>query len=102
MKLTLPFFFVALLGVGIMPVAASSPISVSDETNLDPTETARARIGMDDPSSISPDSEDGGGWYSAIAPVIESPQPVVKKSQLESTELSVGQQPVGADEKLNS
>ncbi|MEG3850376.1 TonB-dependent receptor [Microcoleus sp. herbarium19] len=67
-----------------------------------PTETIRARTGIDEPSSINPDSEDEGRWYSAIAPVIESPQPLAQKSQVESTELSVGQQPVAADEKLNS
>lgn len=97
MKLTLPLLCVALLGIGMMPVAARAD-RLSEDSNSDPTETVPARIGRENPSSsINPYSEDPDRSYTAIDSVITPQQSIVNNSQIENSSLSAGQQPVGEE-----
>ncbi len=102
MKLCLPFFFVALLGVGIMPVAAVGPRSFSDGANPDSGEAAPESA--PDPSSINPSKEDDrtqSQWW-AMASAIEPQKTIEEKPSSESEELEVKVPVENNDQKPNS
>ncbi|MEG5140653.1 MULTISPECIES: TonB-dependent siderophore receptor [unclassified Microcoleus] len=102
MKLCLPFFCVALLGVGIMPVAAVGPRSFSDGANPDSGETAPESA--PDPSSIDPSKEDDrtqSQWW-AIASAIEPQKTIAEQPSSESEELEVKHNTEHNDQKSNS
>lgn len=100
MKLCLPFFCVALLSVGIMPVAAVGPRSFSDSVNPDSGETAPESA--PDPSSINPSKEDDRTQWWAIASAIEPQKPIEEKPSSESEELEVKLPVENLDQKPNS
>ncbi|OCQ95958.1 ferrichrome-iron receptor [Oscillatoriales cyanobacterium USR001] len=100
MKLSLPFFCIALLGVGIMPAAAAGPRSFSEGTNLDQTE-AEPAIALD-PSLVNPSKEDDRTQWWAIASVIDRQKPIEQKPLSESEELEVKLPEENLDQKPNS
>ncbi|MEG4229938.1 TonB-dependent receptor [Microcoleus sp. N9_B2] len=102
MKLCLPFFCVALLGVGIMPVAAVGPRSFSDGVNPDSGETAPESA--PDPSSINPSQEDDrtqSQWW-AMASAIVPQKTLEEKPSSKSEELEVKHNTENNDQKPNS
>ncbi|WP_148288833.1 MULTISPECIES: TonB-dependent siderophore receptor [Kamptonema] len=100
MKLSLPFFCVALLGVGIMPVAAAGPRSFSEGTNLDRTEVEPAIA--PDPSSINRSKEDDRAQWWAIASASDREKPIEQKPSSQSEELEVKLAIENLDRKPNS
>ena len=105
MKLRVPFLCVALLSVGIMPVAAG-PRSFSESANSDSAERAPA-IANDvvkgsDPSSVNPSKENDHTQWWAIPSVIPSQKPIAEKPSSESEELEVKVSVENQVQKLNS
>ncbi|MEG4391400.1 TonB-dependent receptor domain-containing protein [Microcoleus sp. BROC3] len=100
MKLRVPFLCVALLSVGIMPVAAAGPRSFSDSANSDSAEAAPAIA--PDPSSVNPSTADDRTQWWAIASVIPSQKPIAEKPSSESEELEVKLPVENRSQKLNS
>ena len=100
MKLRLPFLCVALLGVGIMPVAAAEPRNFSDSANSDSAEAVPA-IALD-PSSVNPLKADDRPPLSAIASVIPSSKPIAEKPSSASEELEVNLPVENLDPKPNN
>lgn len=100
MKLRVPFLCVALLSVGIMPVAAAGPRSFSDSANSDSAEAAPAIA--PDPSSVNPSTADDRTQWWAIASAIPSQKPIAEKPSSESEELEVKHNTENRSQKLNS
>ena len=100
MKLPLPFFCVALLGVGIMPVAAAGPRSFSEGTNLDRTEAEPAIA--PDASLVNPSTEDDRTQWWAIGSAIAPQKPIADKPSSASEELEVKHNIENLDQKPNS
>ena len=85
MKLRVPFLCVALLSVGIMPVAAAGPRSFSDGANSDSAEGAPAIA--PDPSSVNLSTADDRTQRWPIASVMPPQKPLAEKPSSESEEL---------------
>src|SRR4028118_364658 len=100
MKLRVPFLCVALLSVGIMPVAAAGPRSFSDGANSDSAEGASAIA--PDPSSVNPSKENDRTQWWAIASVIPSQKPIAEKPSSETEELEAKVSVENQVQKLNS
>jgi iron complex outermembrane receptor protein len=100
MKLRVPFLCVALLSVGIMPVAAAGPRSFSDGANSDSAEGAPAIA--PDPSSVNPSKENDRTQWWAIPSVIPSQKPLAEKPSSESEELEAKVSVENQVQKLNS
>ena len=100
MKLRVPFLCVALLSVGIMPVAAAGPRSFSDGANSDSAEGAPAIA--PDPSSVNPSKENDRTQWWAIPSVIPSQKPIAEKPSSESEELEAKVFVENQVQKLNS
>jgi iron complex outermembrane receptor protein len=100
MKLRVPFLCVALLSVGIMPVAAAGPRSFSEGANSDSAEGAPAIA--PDPSSVNPSKENDRTQWWAIASVIPSQKPLAEKPSSESEELEAKVSVENQVQKLNS
>ena len=86
MKLRVPFLCVALLSVGIMPVAAAGPKSFSEGANSDSAEGAPAIAPV--PSSVNPSKENDRTQWWAIASAMPSQKPLAKKPSSESLTLT--------------
>jgi iron complex outermembrane receptor protein len=99
MKLRVPFLCVALLSVGIMPVAAG-PRSFSEGANSDSPEAAPAIA--PDPSSVNPSKENDRTQWWAIPSVIPSQKPIAEKPSSESEELEAKVFVENQVQKLNS
>jgi len=99
MKLRVPFLCVALLSVGIMPVAAG-PRSFSDGANSDSAEAVPAIA--PDPSSVNPSKENDRTQWWAIPSVIPSQKPIAEKPSSESEELEAKVFVENQVQKLNS
>lgn len=100
MKLRVPFLCVALLSVGIMPVAAAGPRSFSEGANSDSAEGAPAIA--PDPSSVNPSKENDHTQWWAIPSVIPSQKPIAEKPSSKSEELEVKVSVENQVQKLNS
>ena len=100
MKLRVPFLCVALLSVGIMPVAAAGSRSFSEGANSDSAERARAIA--PDPSSVNPSKENDRTEWWAIPSVIPSQKPIAEKPSSESEELEAKVSVENQVQKLNS
>ena len=100
MKLRVPFLCVALLSVGIMPVAAAGPRSFSDGANSDSAEGAPAIA--PDPSLVNPSKENDRTQWWAIPSVIPSQKPIAGKPSSESEELEAKVSVENQVQKLNS
>jgi iron complex outermembrane receptor protein len=100
MKLRVPFLCVALLSVGIMPVAAAGPRSFSEGANSDSAEPAPAIA--PDPNSVNPSKEKDRTQWWAIPSVIPSQKPIAEKPSSESEELEVKVSVENQVQKLNS
>jgi len=102
MKLCLPFFCVALLGVGIMPVAAVEPRSFSDGTNLNRTEAEPDLAQIPLSPSISPESEGSPQPPALLAPEVLPDRPMLEKSEVKSRKFTVKLPVPSEGENLNS
>src|SRR4028119_25929 len=100
MKLRVPFLCVALLSVGIMPVAAAGPRSLSEGANSDSVEGVPAIA--PDPSSVNPSKENDRTQWWAIPSVISSQKPLAEKPSSESKELEAKVSVENQVQKLNS
>ena len=100
MKLRVPFLCVALLSVGIMPVAVAGPRSFSDGANSDSAEGAPAIA--PDSSSVNPSKENDRTQWWAIASVIPSQKPIAEKPSSETEELEAKVSVANQFQKLNS
>ncbi|MEG4406744.1 AMIN domain-containing protein, partial [Microcoleus sp. MON2_D5] len=100
MKLRVPFLCVALLSVGIMPVAAAGPRSFSDSANSDSAEATPAIARA--PSSVNPSTADDGTQWWAIPSVIPSQKQLAEKPSSESEELEAKVSVENRSQKLNS
>ena len=100
MKLRVPFLCVALLSVGIMPVAAAGARSFSEGANSDSAERAPAIA--PDPSSVNPSKENDRSQWWAIPSVIPSQKPIAEKPSSESEELEAKVFVENQVQKLNS
>ena len=100
MKLRVPFLCVALLSVGIMPVAAAGSRSFSEGANSDPAERAPAIA--PDPSLVNPSKENDRTQWWAIPSVIPSQKPIAGKPSSESEELEAKVSVENQVQKLNS
>src|SRR4028118_1819662 len=100
MKLRLPFLCVALLSVGIMPVAAAGPKSFSEGANSDSAEGAPAIA--PDPSSVNPSKENDRTQWWTIPPVIPSQKPIAEKPSSESEGVEAKVSVENQVQKLNS
>jgi len=100
MKLRVPFLCVALLSVGIMPVAAAGSRSFSEGANSDSAERAPAIA--PDPSSVNPSKENDRTQWWAIPSVIPSQKPIAEKPSSESEELEAKVSVENQVQKLNS
>ena len=100
MKLRVPFLCVALLSVGIMPVAAAGSRSFSEGANSDSAERAPAIA--PDPSSVNPSKENDRTQWWAIPSVIPSQKPIAEKPSSESEELEAKVFVENQVQKLNS
>jgi iron complex outermembrane receptor protein len=100
MKLGVPFLCVALLSVGIMPVAAAGPRSFSEGANSDSAERGPAIA--PDPSSVNPSKENDRTQWWAIHSVIPSQKQIAEKPSSESEELEVKVSVENQVQKLNS
>ncbi|MEG4408789.1 AMIN domain-containing protein, partial [Microcoleus sp. MON2_D5] len=100
MKLRVPFLCVALLSVGIMPVAAAGPRSFSDSANSDSAEATPAIA--PDPSSVNPSKENDRTQWWAIPSVIPSQKPIAEKPSSQSEELEAKVFVENQVQKLNS
>jgi len=99
MKLRVPFLCVALLSVGIMPVAAG-PRSFSESANSDSAEATPAIA--PEPSSVNPSKENDRTQWWAIPSVIPSQKPIAEKPSSGSEELEVKVSVENQVQKLNS
>ena len=99
MKLRVPFLCVALLSVGIMPVAAG-PRSFSEGANSDSAEAAPAIA--PDPSSVNPSTANDRTQWWALPSVIPSQKPIAEKPSSESEELEAKVSVENQVQKLNS
>ncbi|MEG5035158.1 TonB-dependent receptor domain-containing protein [Microcoleus sp. AT3-D2] len=100
MKLRVPFLCVALLSVGIMPVAAAGPRSFSEDAKSDSAEGAPAIA--PDPSSVNPSKENDRTQWWAIPSVIPSQKPIAEKPSSQSEELEAKVSVENQVQKLNS
>ena len=100
MKLRVPFLCVALLSVGIMPVAAAGPRTFSEGANSDSAEPAPAIA--PNPSSVNPSKENDRTQWWAIPSVIPSQKPIAEKPSSESEELEAKVFVENQVQKLNS
>ncbi|MEG3847976.1 hypothetical protein QT971_11180 [Microcoleus sp. herbarium19] len=101
MKLCLPFFCVALLGVGMMPVAAA-PRNFSEGTNLDRTEAEPAISEASISPSINHQPDDSPQPLTAIASEIPPDRPILEKPEVKSGKFAL-KLPAGSEnQKPNS
>lgn len=102
MKLRVPFLCVALLGVGIMPVAVAAPRNFSEGNNLDSTETVPTISEASISPSINRHPEDSPQPLAAIASEIPPDRPILEKPEVKSEKFAVKLPAGSEDEKLNS
>jgi len=102
MKLCLPFFCVALLSVGIMPVAVAESRSFSDDTNLNRTEAEPELAQIPLSPSISPESEGSPQPPALLAPEVLPDRPLLEKSEVKSRKFTVKLPVPSEGENLNS